>query len=345
MSCHRMRFLPLLLAVVLLFSCSGPRGRYVVISGAAQGGTYQVKLNVKGVNVPVETVRDSVDALLGQIDRSLSGYNKGSLLSRFNAGEVIRPDTLFVEMYRLAYGLWERSGGALDFAAGPLYDAWGFGFREGSFPSAEAVSALLGSCGMRLLPATLPLRDGLLDPADMGFPRLNFNAVAQGFSCDVLARYLYSLGVKDMLIDIGEIWCDGVGPAGKPWSVGLDRPVDREAGDTETSYTDVWSSGGRACGITTSGNYRKYYVRDGRKYAHTINPVTGYPVDHNLLSATVVSSVSAAESDALATWCMVVGLEAARELVLADPNLEAYLVYNAPDGSMREWSSPGFSLR
>ncbi len=162
----------------------------------------------------------------------------------------------------------------------------------------------------------------------------------------MIAKYLYGIGAKDMLVDIGEIWCDGVNPSGEPWSVGVDRPVDRED-PTDPNYDldGIWLSGGKPAGIVTSGNYRKYYIRDGRKFSHTINPRTGYPVEHNLLSATVVSSTNAAESDAIATWCMVIGLQGAQVLILGDPNLEGYLIYTDADGNMKEWASPGFTLK
>ena len=314
------KILSILAAVLALISC-GPRGRYVQITGIAQSVNYSVKFNIDGVNVPVEEVRDSVDAILTRIDNSLSGYNKESLLSRFNAGEVIRPNDLFIEMYGIGYRMWERSGGAVDCAAAPLYDVWGFGFRNSSFPTDEEISALLGKIGQKNLPKALPIApDGTLDPASMGNPKLNYNAIAQGYTSDVIARYLRSLGVKDMLVDIGEIWCDGLSPSGEPWAVGVDRPSGEE-------YKDVWTSGGDPCGITTSGNYRKFFIRDGKKYSHTINPLTGYPVEHSLLSATVVSKVSSAESDAIATWCMVVGLEEARKIILEDNQLEGYLTY------------------
>ena len=332
--------------VCLLFSCSGGRDRYVQISGFAQGGTYTVKINMKGVDVPVETIRDSVEAILTCIDTTLSGYNRNSLLARFNAGEPIRPNALFLDMYRMGYSLWKRSGGALDFAAGPLFDAWGFGFKNSSFPGDDVIARLRSTCGTALLPAELPIEGGVLDPAAMGSPRLNYNAVAQGYSCDLVAGYLYRMGVKDMLVDIGEIWCDGLNPAGRPWAVGIDRPEDRSADNQQLEAMEsVWSSEGKPCGMVTSGNYRKFYVKDGRKYAHTINPATGYPVEHNLLSATVVSSRSAAEADALATWCMVLGLDGARELITEDSSLEGCLTYEAPDGSMQQWFSPGFTLR
>jgi thiamine biosynthesis lipoprotein len=129
--------------------------------------------------------------------------------------------------------------------------------------------------------------------------------------------------------------------------VGVDRPYDRPTDGTDevgAELDGVWSSSGAPAGIVTSGNYRKYYVRDGRKYAHTIDPRSGYPVDHNLLSTTVVSPAGAADADALATWCMVVGLDAARELLLGLEGVEGYLIYTAEDGSMTEWATHGFTL-
>ena len=137
----------LFLLSLLLVSC-GERDRYVQVSGYAQGGTYTVKLNLKGVPVAPDAVRDSIESILTRIDTTLSGYNKASLLSRFNAGETIRPNRLFMDMYREAYGWYERSGGVLDFAAGPLFDAWGFGFKSGEMPSDEDVARIRTSCGI-----------------------------------------------------------------------------------------------------------------------------------------------------------------------------------------------------
>ena len=340
-------------AVLLLAAC-GERDHYIQVSGYAQGGVYAVKVNMKGVQVAPEEVRDSVEAILTCIDTTLSGYNKGSLLSRFNAGEAIRPNGLFLEMYRVAYEWYERSEGALDFAAGPLFDAWGFGFKGGEMPSDEAVAAIRSSCGMGFLKRSMtPHPDGTLSSADLRIDgsdvpvALNYNAIAQGYSCDLVAAYLYRIGVKDMLVDIGEIWCDGRNPAGGPWNVGVDRPYDRPLDGTDevgAEIDGIWSSDGTGVGIVTSGNYRKYYVRDGRKYAHTIDPRSGYPVHHNLLSATVVSPAGAADADALATWCMVVGPDRARGLLQSMDGVAGYLIYTAEDGSMAEWASPGFTL-
>ena len=349
-----MRKIVLSVLAVLLLSACGERDRYIQVTGHAQGGVYTVKVNLNGCHVTPEEVRDSVEAILVRIDTTLSGYNKGSLLSRFNAGEAIRPNALFLEMYRVAYSWYERSQGVLDFAAGPLYDAWGFGFKSGEMPSDEAVEAIRTSCGMRLLkPSMTPRPDGTLSVRDVRLDGtdapvvLNYNAIAQGYSCDLVAAYLYSIGAKDMLVDIGEIWCDGRNPSGRPWNVGVDRPFDRPDDGTDelgAELDGIWSSDGTGAGVVTSGNYRKYYIRDGRKYAHTIDPRNGCPVQHNLLSATVVSAVSAADADALATWCMVLGPDGARDLLLGLDGVDGYLISTAEDGSMTEWATPGFTL-
>ena len=278
--------------------------RYVAVTGYAQGGTYSVKFNAAGVRVPRAEIAAAIDSVLTLVDTTLSGYNKASILSRFNAGEAVIPNKLFSDIYTYSREIWEETGGCVDVAAGPLFDVWGFGFSTDSLPSDAKVRETLASCGMaRLRPRIAPgepldsralLSDsGALDQAPT---RLNFNAIAQGYTCDLVADYLRSIGVKDMLVDIGEIYCAGRNPAGRDWSIGVDRPVD--GNDTPGADLDgVWLSAGRSCGIVTSGNYRKFYVRDGRKLAHTIDPRTGYPVDHSLLSATIVApSAAAAES-------------------------------------------------
>ena len=309
-------FFPILAAVCILAGCA--RSGYVTFTGYAQGGTYSVKADLTGVSVPREEIGATIDSLLTGIDFSLSGYNKSSLLSRYNAGEEIVPDRFFTEVRALSDRYKAETGGAFDVTAAPLFDIWGFGFTADSLPDPERVTAALAACKEEKV--------------------LNFNAIAQGYTCDVVAGYLHSLGVKNMLVDIGEIFCEGLNPAGRGWTIGVDNPVD--GNDTPgADIKGIWESDGSACGIVTSGNYRKFYVKDGKKYAHTIDPRTGYPVTHGLLSATIVAP-TAAEADALATACMVLGPEGARELILSRPELEGYLITG--DGT---WASDGFAAR
>ena len=320
----------IVLAAICSAACNDTH--YYRISGYAQGGTWQVKY--RGARLSPDRVQAGVDSLLREIDFTISGYNKASLLSRLNAGDSVVLNQRFLELYEHSYRMWEASQGAFDVASGPLFDIWGFGFTGDSLPSAKAVQDCLEDCGtgrlispdgMRsLLGEKITARQLLRYKDEQALPRLNFNAIAQGYSCDVVADYLHGLGVSDMLVDIGEIYCCGLNPSGKGWSIGIDNPVDGN-NTPGADIKDVWTSDGGSHGVVTSGNYRKFYVRDGKKYSHTIDPRTGYPVTHNLLSATVIAP-SAWEADALATWFMVIGFEQARTYLDSHPEIQACLI-------------------
>ncbi len=319
--------------------------RYINISGFAQGGTYTVKINLKGVKEEPEEIRDSVDAILHDIDASISGYNRNSLLSRFNAGETVGADAIFMDIYGHAYDIYEDTEGIVDAALAPLFDIWGFGFANDSLPSPETVAEVMAASGMKRLrkdmPVGRPFDAGDMLAEDGALPKLNYNAIAQGYSCDRVAEYLYSIGVKDMMVDIGEIFCDGRNPSGKPWSLGIDSPVDGN-NQPGAMLQGIYRAPEGPHGIVTSGNYRKFYIRDGKKYAHTIDPRTGYPVQHSLLSATVVAP-DAMTADAYATYCMVIGLEESRAFISSRPDLEACLIYD-DNGHLKTWCSDGFVL-
>ena len=373
----------LLSAVIMIQSCQ-QRDRYVVFSGYAQGGTWAVKANMKGVKVRDAEVKAHLDSILVRIDRSLSGYNRNSLLSAFNAGKTISPDSLFVDIYERAVAVYDVTGGCVDVAAAPLYDIWGFGFKSGEMPSAELVARTLSQCGMprlrremgdviasdgSLAPASLLLESSKshLDsshlqsgpsncsrqsvssqsawqsdsPVSEILPQLNYNAIAQGYSCDVVAEYLYSIGVKDMMVDIGEIYCDGLNPSGNRWTIGIDSPVDGNNTPGENLQA-IFRVPEGPHGVVTSGNYRKFYVKDGKKYAHTVDPRTGYPVAHSLLSATILAP-DATLADAYATYCMVLGLEESQDFILSQPEVEGCLIYDN-SGNFQIWTSPGFQL-
>ncbi len=317
------RFLCLFSALFLMFAVScTPEYGYVRIDGFAQGGNYMVKADLGGTSLTPEYLKHSVDSIFRAIDNSVSGYNKSSVLSRFNAGENPVRDSIFTALVELGDRYEAETAGAVDVWSAPLFDVWGFGFTPDSLPSAEMIAAAKVRCSER--------------------NKLNFNAIAQGYSCDLIASFLKSKGVKNMLVDVGEIYGCGLSPKGQPWSIGIDNPVDGNnapGADLQCIYTLPETP----CGIVTSGNYRKFYIRDGRKYAHTIDPRTGWPVTHNLLSATIISSdpsssTNVADADAYATYCMVIGLDDAKSFVKSDPYLEAVLIYDN-NGTTEVWRS------
>lgn len=346
--------------MVLAVSLACQRQEYTVFSGYAQGGVWQVKCDMAGVTVAPTQVHGALDSLLHLVDVSLSGYNKNSVLSRHMRGESFdsgssqeRTDTaqirLFEETVCLAEKLWSLTGGKVDASACALFDAWGFGFKRDSLPSARKVDSLKALGGNFCL--TRP--DGTPQ-------RFNFNAFAQGLSCDLLARYLEGVGVRNMMVNVGgEIYCRGVNPKGKAWTLGIDTPSDGNE-NPGASVIRVFSLPKEPCGVVTSGNYRKFYVKNGVKYSHTIDPKSGYPVVHSLCSATVIVGencpliASGAEfeawptllSDALATYCMVVGEETARSFVEATPGVEACLVSagEGADARAGEKTASGFRV-
>ncbi len=301
-----------LACILILAACS--RG-YQTVGGYAQGGIYSVRYNPAGVTAGRAEVQAAVDDILNAIDTTLSGYNRNSLLSRRNRGETVEMNAMFLEIDSIAQKYKDLTGGAFDAAAGPLFDIWGFGFTSDSLPPQEAINAAMIRCEQREV--------------------LNFNAIAQGYSCDKVAAYLHSIGVKDMLVDIGEIYCEGLNPDGRGWSIAIDTPSDGN-NTPGASISGIWHSDGGSYGVVTSGNYRKFYIKDGKKYAHTIDPRTGWPVEHNLLSATVIAS-TATEADALATFFMVIGFEDARAWVEEHESIEACLIT-----SDNIWTSEGF---
>ena len=364
-----------LLGVALISGCETQR--YEHLKGYAQGGTWSVKYNTSGVKMRPTEVQKGIEAILQDVDTTLSGYNKRSQLSRLNAGDTITPSGMLREIYKRSYNYWVETEGAVDIAAGPVFDIWGFGFKNDSLPDAEQIRKALAISGMGHLVPTMEealMPDGRIcakrliadyntkkvagrfnpldwqDNAsgspqqDSGLPQLNFNAVAQGYSCDTVARFLASIGAWDMLVDIGEIWCRGFNPKGQAWKVGIDRPVDGNI-SPGSDLSGIWQSEttGNGQGIVTSGNYRKFYIRDGVKYSHTINPKTGYPANNTLLSASIVAPTAEA-ADAYATYCMVIGLEASQQFIASRPDLEGCLIFSNPDGSMSEWRSEDFNL-
>jgi len=313
-----------------LMSCTMQKtDKYSVIDGFTQGTTYHVVYEASSKNSP-EKVRQGLERLFNKVDRSLSIYNDSSVISRINSNMSNKTDSMFLEVFRLSADVWEKSSGAFDITVGPLVKAWGFGpdaLKRFDKSRLDSLMALVGMGKVRI-------------EGDMVFKEspsmfIDMNAIAQGYTVDLAINYLKKLGIKDCLVEVGgEVRSSG-DKNGAGWNVGIDKPVDGN-NDPGVEMEAIITLNNKA--LATSGNYRKFYVEDGIKYSHTIDPVTGYPARHTLLSATVFAA-DCATADAFATACMVVGKDSAISMIEKYDFLEGYLIWSDSDGIMKTWMS------
>ena len=335
-----MKFLrPLIPVLMLLLAGCSHQPTYMQITGYAQGGDYYVTFSLEDRG-RAEALKKAIDDTLSAIDWSVSGYNKGSLLTKINAGEKAPLDSIFLDLFNISHRIWQETGGAFDVTGAPLFDIWGFGFKEGKMPSDAVVDSAMAVVGMDRFGLYTVEGQTYLKMPEGG--KLNFNAIAQGYSCDVVARVLDSFGSENYMVSLGgELVCKGRSARGDEWRVWIDRPLDGNmaSGALKQDVISVTD-----CGLVTSGNYRKYYVIDGVKYSHTIDPTTGCPVTHDLLSATVLAE-DGATADALATALMVAGPEKGRKMAAdwQSRGRGVYLVYGSQD-DMKVWHTPGLKL-
>jgi len=266
-----------------------------------------------------DNLKVDIEAELQKVDDEFSMFNERSTVARINRGETVQKSDMFNEVFELAQTVNRETNGAFDITVAPLVNAWGFGFKHESMPTRQQVDSLL------------KVRD-----------QYDFSAIAKGYGSDVVARLLRKRGVQNFMVEIGgEIVTQGISERRLPWKIGVTKPTDDSlsvSGELQTvlNITDV--------AMATSGNYRNFYYKGGRKYAHTIDPKTGYPVQHSLLSATVLAK-SCAVADAYATSFMVMGVERAKELLERHPELMVYFIYAKPDGTNGVWFSPSLKSK
>ncbi len=279
----------------------------------------------------------SIKAELMKVDRSLSPFNKNSVITAINENREVKPDAMFLEVFQKAMDISGETDGAFDITVAPLVNAWGFGFKSGSQPNCRQVDSLLQIVGYD----KVKLMTGKIIKDDRRV-MLDCSAIAKGYGSDVVARLLRKRGVQNFIVEIGgEIVASGVNPKRLPWKIGVTKPTDDSlsVGQEIQAVISVKNTA-----MATSGNYRNFYYKGGKKYAHTVDPKTGYPVQHNILSATVLAQ-SCMEADAYATAFMVMGLDNAKRVLEAHPELMAYLIYSDAEGNNAVWLSPSLKGR
>lgn len=321
---------------ITLTGCGETRRSYTVIDGFAQGSTFHIVY----YDSLGRDLRPEIEEFLEAFDQSLSVYNPNSLLSRINRNDPDAvPDEWFTECFAISQQISEQTGGIFDITVRPLVQAYKIGLGDSAHVLTQhEIDSMLQFTGFR----KVRIEDGRLIKDD---PRieLDFNAIAQGYSADLTGKLLESHGIHNYLVEIGgEIICKGRNRDGNEWRVGIDKPFEGNTTPGKDLQTIIRLTD---AGLVTSGNYRKFaFDEQGNKVTHTLDPFTGKPARHSLLSATIIAPTSAI-ADGYATACMALGLEKSIELMNRRPELEAYLVYGDEQGAMAVWMTESMRRR
>lgn len=308
-------------------SCSsekkGDNKEYFIESGEIFHTIYHIKYASE------KEQSDVINNAFVQLNHSANPFDPTSLLYAINNNTTTEVDSIFTQILHQAQHLSELTNGTYDITVGPLVNIWGFGFEPSPYPQgdvpSEVIDSILQFVGFR----KIEIRNNKVYKAD---PRLkiDFSSIAKGFASDLVGNSLRQKGIENYLVEIGgEIAFSGVNPEGKEWTIAIRKPVLDSIGlehynDFETIISLPSSKGKR--GLATSGNYHNYKMRDdGSIYAHTIDPVSGYPVQTDVLSATIITD-NCAWADALATACMAMGSKRAIELLEQLPNVDYFLI-------------------
>ena len=315
--------LALAAAALLLFLPSCQKKKFYYNEGLVFGTYY---------NIRYEATRDLEDEIkeeLARMDASLSVYNKNSIISRVNRNDDVQVDSLFEVMFNTAEQVTKLSHGAFDITCGPLVNEWGFGTKEkGHTPTQHQIDSILKFIGFKYV--DLDEEHHRVMKMDTRI-QLDASAIAKGYGCDIVANYLESQGCENYLVDIGgEVVCKGHSEKGPKWRLGITKPIDDPTGEVEEIEEIIEVN--NIC-IASSGNYRRfYYDNGGERRSHTVDPRTGYPVNHSLLSATVIAK-SGIMADALATACMVLGEHDALEMIESLDDVSCHLIIANGDGT------------
>jgi thiamine biosynthesis lipoprotein len=300
--------------------------------GPTMGSTYSIKYVTspdKAVNYQAQ-----VDSILERFNESLSTYRPDSEISQFNKGHAVAfRSPFFYPVLKKSQEVYQASGGAFDPTVGPLVNAWGFGTgKERKAPGQARIDSLMQLSGFDKISfdeqSVQKQKEGVY---------IDFNAIAPGYAADILGRFLEDKGISDYMIEVGgEVLCKGKNKERKYWTIGINNPeYEQKGGDVLQAIVQM---NNRA--LATSGNYRNFYEQDGKKYAHTIDPKTGYPVQHSLLSVSVFAK-DCMTADAYATAFMVIGREKAMEFLNKDEELDAFFVYADEKGKLQTYTTEG----
>lgn len=324
-----MKYFAYIFLFLMISSCENKPLKLHEYSGNTQGTYFHIKYYSKDT----EDLNHEIDSILQDFDLMASIYNDSSVISKINRGEEPKLSEEFIELFNRSMQIAKESNGNFDITVGQLVEAWGFFKKANSEPDSAQVDSILQYIGYQ----KVSLENGKVI-RDYNQTRFDFNAIAQGYSVDIVCDFLEKAGAENYLVEIGgEVRVKGEKPNKDPWIVGIEKPADDPTAEQEIFRKLSVSN----ISIATSGNSRKFYIKDGVKYSHTINPHTGYPVSHTLLSVTVIAK-ECMDADAWATAFMVMGIEKSKEILKNKPDMEAFFIYSAEDGTLQTDSTAGF---
>ena len=325
---HKQIHFLLILCCIFLFSACDKKKQYYEESGTVFHTLYHIKYEAP------QLLTDKIDAELQKFNLSLNPFNPNSIIAKVNNNEPVEVDEWFKEVFNKSMEVSQHSEGVFDITCAPLINVWGFGFSKKDSVTPTMIDSLktfVGYQKVRLEGNKVIKEDERL--------LLNCSAIAKGYSCDIIARLLEKEGVENYMIDIGgEVIMKGVNQNGMCWRIGINLPED-DSTNTKNKYDEIIQLCKKGA-IATSGNYRNFYIKDGKKYAHTIDPRTGYPSEQNILSATIVAD-ECITADAYATAFMAMGLEKAKQMADSLPEIEYYVIYSDENGKHQITYSEG----
>ena len=317
-----------IIGLMALVSCD-KQPKKVVLDGLAQGSYYAVTyFDDEGRNF-----QHDIDSIFHAVDMSVNLWVDSSVISKVNRNEEVTLDSIFIDNFNIAQEAAQLSDGYFDPTISPIVTAWGFSYKNGDSITPQLIDSLKRLVDYR----NIRIEDGAVVKQNPAM-QLDFNAIAQGYTSDMIAHFLESRGIKNYLVDTGgEIMAKGEKPNGQPWIVGIEKPA--ENWDSERLLQTRIAL--RDKGLVTSGSTRKYVERDGRRYSHCIDPKTGYPVEHQVLSVTVLAENSV-WADALASICMVMGMEPSLPLIESMDGVEAYYIFVNEKNELETFATEGF---
>lgn len=326
----KLKCFKLILLIPFLIACNSKK-EMITYKGYTQGTTFSIKYFALADSASI--LNKGIDSIFSEINHTASTYEKNSIISKVNSNQDVELNYDFINIFNKSMEISDSTNGCFDITVGDLVRKWGFGFKTKKLPTNFQVDSLRKFVGYK----NISIVSGKIEKK---YPeiKIDFNAIAQGYTVDLVAEYFLENSCNNFIIEVGgEVRANGLKGGNVPWIIGIEKPTqnDSSAQSIQLELPLVNKS------ISTSGNYRKYFIKNGIKYSHTIDPKTGYPVHHTLLSVSIIAN-NCTTADAYCTAFMVMGIDKSKEFLKQHPRIEAYFIYSDSTNTNQVYHTPNF---